>query len=213
MMRRTSQELIRTTAKLVFGSFLFLFVASFLVMPCMQADSGLFVSFTNGSSAALSAARSSSAVKAFPPASLQGPLSKVALGTPLLVTLMPGATAPTASMQFASAWRASSALAVSAEVLPSPHVVYRQPFAAASCVEQKLFKPRMNVFKAFEVPTAEHPLRFVALLAVVLGFGISASFFYRTPIRARPGWTRLRSLPFASSEPPRLACFAAQRDA
>ncbi|MFA5854613.1 MAG: hypothetical protein WC866_06090 [Patescibacteria group bacterium] len=80
-------------------------------------------------------------------------------------------------------------------------------------MEHKLFKPRLNIFKAFEVPAAEHPLRFAVVLVVTLGFGIVATFSRHTPVRVRPGWIRLRSLPFACSDPPRLPYFAAQRDA
>lgn len=71
----------------------------------------------------------------------------------------------------------------------------------------------MNVLKVFDAPMSGDPLRLLAVLAVVIGFGIVAAVSLRPRVRARPGWKRLRSLPFASSDPPRLPYFAAQRDA
>ncbi len=200
---------IRTAAKLVFGSFLFLFLASFLALPCMQADTGLFVSLASGPEAIVNGAQAVTRMSSLPP--LRKSLSTAAIGASLLATPMPG-TVPAASMQFASSWRDQAPLAASAQVAAA-QPFFRRPHSAASCVEQKLFKPRMNVLKVFDAPMSGDPLRLLAVLAVVIGFGIVAAVSLRPRVRARPGWKRLRSLPFASSDPPRLPYFAAQRDA
>ncbi|WKZ28910.1 MAG: hypothetical protein QY323_05290 [Patescibacteria group bacterium] len=80
-------------------------------------------------------------------------------------------------------------------------------------MESKIFKPQMNVFKAFEASATEHPFRFAVVLTFVFGAAALLLIPRRAPIRARPGWIRRRSLPFASSDAPRLSAFAAQRDA
>ena len=138
-----------------------------------------------------------------------------ALGAPLLATPLPRASALASSVQHASAWQASTALAltVPTQAQASTRTYFPPLSAAASCAEYKLFKPQMNLFKAFEVPAAEHPFRFAVVLAVMLGLPVIASVPQRASERARPGWTRLRSLPFASSDPPPLPYFAALRDA
>lgn len=210
MTRGTSTELIRTTAKLVFGAFLFLFVASFLVMPCMQSAGGLFVSASN---APLQGASSVPVATTLPRTAARGALPMTALGASLLATPASSAALPAASIQYASAWRAPAPpLSVPAQKQVSARAYRPSLPAAASCMEYKLFKPQMNVFKTFEVPAAEHPFRFAIILAFVFGSVALTLVPTRTPLRARPGWIRLRSLPFASSDPPHLASFAAQRD-
>ncbi len=202
---------IRATAKLVFGSFLFLFLASFLALPCMQADGGLFVSLSSIPAAAWEGARPASAAKAFSSASLQKPFSGGVNLAPRMTTPMSVAS-PAVSLRFASSQPGTFPLAVSSQTMAARPTL-RHVRSIASCVEHQLFKPRMNILKAFDSPPVDQALRSLSLLAIMIGFVVGMLALLRPRIRIRPGWRRIRSLPFASTRAPRLSYLAAQRDA
>ena len=82
-----------------------------------------------------------------------------------------------------------------------------------ACQEQKMFKAQADLTTLKLLP-AETVFRFDAVLPAVIGAG--ALLVIALASRARPpGSIRVRSgtLPFVTSDPPRLPAFAALRDA
>lgn len=83
-----------------------------------------------------------------------------------------------------------------------------------ACNTHKLFKPQADLSHLFDALPVEAPLRFLVVLAVLPAVG---AFFLRRarniahPIRGLI--VRVRSLPFATADPPKLPAFAALRDA
>ncbi len=118
------------TAKLVFGALLFLVVTSFLVLPCLNGDGGMFRSVQ-----------------------------------------------------------------------------------AQSCTQQKIFKPQADLCKLFDTLPAAETVRFLTVFLIILGAVVFAHSSDVSILRIKRRWRRFASLPFATSNPPRLPYFAAQRDA
>ncbi len=83
-----------------------------------------------------------------------------------------------------------------------------------SCNQHKLFKPEVDLCRLMQTLPAQTPLRFLIVLVILAGFGALSitpreDFLWRFKRR----WRRFASLPFATSDPPRLPYFAALRDA
>lgn len=203
MTHQVSTAWIRTTAKLVFGAFLFLFVTSFLALPCLLSGGGLFATVASAP-LRVSGAEPAALASVAP---LQSPLLAAAsVGAPLPATPMSTTVAPSFPIPQASAWRP---LAASSPARAVPPLFP----AAPSCAEHKIFKPSANVFKSFEAFVVEQPLRFAIILVVTLGILAVAHRVSETARLVRRRWRRIASLPFATSDPPHLPYFSALRDA
>lgn len=84
-----------------------------------------------------------------------------------------------------------------------------------SCQEHKIFKAQADASHLSNFLPAEPAFRFLVALPVVLAAGILAITLGNAEtmrIRHRR-WRRVGSLPFATSDPPKLPAFAAFRDA
>ena len=210
---------MQTAAKLVFAALSFLILTSFLALPCLQGGGDLFVSLATPDAMSRTAPRIVQATTAPSSPSLP-PLTPVpglsAASTPRLILQSSVKSTPVVPRYSSVAPLAmAQAVQVSARIMiPSRNA--RSPMAVGGgyCADHKIFKPNVNVLKAFDALalTDNLPRLIVVLIVVLCCAGILRTSTRRSA-RPRPGWVRLRSLPFGATDPPRLAYFAAQRDA
>ncbi|HJV32534.1 MAG TPA: hypothetical protein VJ694_00755 [Patescibacteria group bacterium] len=98
--------------------------------------------------------------------------------------------------------------------LASDAGLFRSSAGPQACHEHKLFQAQADLSKVASLP-AEAVFRFLIALpvagasaALIFAFRAAAGAKFRSTIRPRSG-----TLPFATSDPPRLPAFAALRDA
>lgn len=84
-----------------------------------------------------------------------------------------------------------------------------------SCNAHKMFKPQADLSHLFDALPAVSPLRFLVVLAIVptVGAFFAARRAQHLTRLIRGLIVRVRSLPFATADPPKLPAFAALRDA